>query len=256
MRSILLHIKKYINYHRLNVTSCIRKLILHLSVKRDRVSHLKRNINVKHKWHGNCYGGFYLIPDILNENSIVYSFGVGKDISFDLSIIGKYNCQVFAFDPTPVSVEWVQSQKTPSNFTFFNYGIDTQTGTSIFYINKNPKTISGSVLNNYITNDSVKIVVPMKSFQSIVQDLNHNHIHVVKLDIEGAEYSVLENILNTPITIDQILVEFHDRLINNSSIPSKHITELMANHGYYIYGTSISYEEISFVHERVISQIN
>jgi len=37
-------------------------------------------------WYGSPYGGFYVDPTLLDENSVVYSFGIGEDISFDLDI--------------------------------------------------------------------------------------------------------------------------------------------------------------------------
>jgi hypothetical protein len=52
------------------------------------------------RWFGTKYGGFYVYPDRLCQESIIYSFGVGEDVSFDLELIEKYNCHVFAFDPT------------------------------------------------------------------------------------------------------------------------------------------------------------
>lgn len=41
--------------------------------------------------------------------------------------------------------------------------------------------------------------------------LGHRRLSVLKLDIEGAEYQVLEDVLGSGIPVDQILVEFHHR---------------------------------------------
>ena len=46
-----------------------------------------------------------LATDLLNKESIVYSFGIGKEISFDLAIIEEFGLSVNAFDPTPNSIE-------------------------------------------------------------------------------------------------------------------------------------------------------
>ena len=48
--------------------------------------------------------GFYLNPEFINEKSIIYSFGIGEDISFDLSLIKEFDCNVFGFDFTPKSI--------------------------------------------------------------------------------------------------------------------------------------------------------
>lgn len=73
-------------------------------------SHLKIDIKCNHLWYGNTYGDFFVCPLLLNENSIIYSFGIGEDMSFDNVTSMNHNCHVFCFDPTPKSVDWVKRQ--------------------------------------------------------------------------------------------------------------------------------------------------
>jgi len=55
---------------------------------------------------GTIYGGWYLPEDIdLDENSIIYSGGVGEDISFDLALQHKYNCNMYLIDPTKKAIK-------------------------------------------------------------------------------------------------------------------------------------------------------
>jgi len=50
---------------------------------------------------GTNYGGWHIPIDIkLDENSIVYSAGVGEDISFDLLLSEKFDCNIVLIDPT------------------------------------------------------------------------------------------------------------------------------------------------------------
>ena len=42
-----------------------------------------------------------------------------------------------------------------------------------------------------------------------MEELNHNKIDLLKMDIEGAEYEVINDILEKNIDIDIILVELH-----------------------------------------------
>ena len=39
-------------------------------------------LNLPKEWMGNDYGGFFL-HNYINSNSIIYSVGIGEDISFD-----------------------------------------------------------------------------------------------------------------------------------------------------------------------------
>lgn len=55
---------------------------------------------------GTNYGGWYIPNDIkLDENSIVYSAGVGEDISFDLLLSNKYNSNIILIDPTKRAIK-------------------------------------------------------------------------------------------------------------------------------------------------------
>lgn len=47
---------------------------------------------------GSKYGGWIVPVDILDKNSICYCVGVGEDITFDLELIKRFDCQVYAFD--------------------------------------------------------------------------------------------------------------------------------------------------------------
>ena len=81
-------------------------------------SHLKIEIDCKSRWYGNQYVGFYLNPSSINENSVVYSFGIGGDISFDKEIIDTHKCHVYGFDPTPKPINWCKNIICQSVFIF------------------------------------------------------------------------------------------------------------------------------------------
>jgi hypothetical protein len=52
---------------------------------------------------GSDYGGWDVVLDGITKDSVVYSFGIGDDASFDLELIDRYNLVIHAFDPTPKS---------------------------------------------------------------------------------------------------------------------------------------------------------
>ena len=88
---------------------------------------------MKKKWFGNVYGGFYIHSKGLDKNSIVYSVGIGEDISFDLDIIQTFSCDVYAFDPTPKSIQWVKNKVKLSKFIFHDYGVSNSTEDAVFF---------------------------------------------------------------------------------------------------------------------------
>jgi hypothetical protein len=82
------------------------------------------------------------------------------------------------------------------------------------------------------------IVVKMKSLADIMQFLGHKKIDVLKMDIEGLEYEIIESIVNSDIKIVQILIEFHDRFFpygkQKSQIAVKKLKDENINHHRHI----------------------
>ena len=242
--------KEKINSLRLNFASWKRKRRMAKQIDPREVAHLTKTVECPHQWYGNSYGGFYINPSLLNSNSIVYSFGIGKDISFDRKCIKKHKCKVYAFDPTPKSVNFIKQQRLPNGFFFYDYGItESESGVVDFYLPKNPKAVSGSLVKTTLVNSHDSIKVMMKSFDDITNDLKHKHIDVVKMDIKGSEYLVLDKILDMNLTIDQFLVGIHDQLLKEGKSKSKKLVEKMKQKGYEIFAHSMIYEEISFIHK-------
>jgi FkbM family methyltransferase len=218
-----------------------------------RFSHLKIGIKCNHIWYGNDYGGFYVCPDLLNKESVVYSFGIGEDISFDKAIIDKHNCNVHGFDPTPKSIKWVSSQNQIPNFHFYAYGLDSKSGAVDFFMPFNDNHVSGSLVIQNNVSEQKKVIVEMKSLFDITNSLKHNHIDIVKMDIEGSEYEVLDSIFEANISINQFLVEFHERFFENGKEKSIQFINRMKKHGFEIFAISDSYEELSFINKKFCS---
>lgn len=251
---MIARIKKFLNYLKLNANSFRRKLRLRLTTSNSKIVHLSRTVSCLHKWYGSSYGGFYINPELLHEQSVVYSFGIGKDITFDMACIKKHKCRVYGFDPTPKSINYIKSIKSHPLFQFYPYGISTDTGYQKFFLPINKTHVSGSIIINETLNNENTIEVLMKSFKDITDELGHTKIDVLKMDIEGAEYTVLESIVNSKVAIDQILVEFHDRIDISGEPRSKKVVELLHEKGFEIFAVSLSYEEISFINKNIFNK--
>ena len=68
--------------------------------------------------------------------------------------------------------------------------------------------MSGSLIEQKNTDSQKVVQVEVKTLETIMTQLGHKHIDVLKMDIEGAEYDVIENILSAQLLITQILIEF------------------------------------------------
>ena len=208
---------------------------------------LNKTVTINNEWCGNQYGGFYVSTDYLNENAIIYSFGIGEDISFDLQLINEFKCKVYGFDPTPKSINWVNQQQITTNFIFSDYGIGKETEWVTFYLPKNTNHVSGSMFNFSTVNELEPIVVSVKKFIDIASEFNHKIIDVLKMDIEGSEYGVIPSILESGVIIKQILIEFHHRMFDDGAKLTKESISLLKAYGFELYAFSDTNEELSFV---------
>ena len=74
------------------------------------------------------FGDWCIDPTGLNEDSVIYSLGVGEDIEFDVGMMYKYGVKIHAFDPTPNTIEWIEGKDLSENFIFHPYGISNEDG--------------------------------------------------------------------------------------------------------------------------------
>lgn len=154
------------------------------------------------------YGGWTTVTGGLGPDSIIYSFGAGDNISWDLAVIKKFGCKIYAFDPDPKSIAWLSRQSVPPQFIFSPEGIGTYDGSQRFYDPFNPKNVYvSSIRKNKTYTD-----LPIKKMSTLMQERGHNHIDLLKLDIEGSEYAVIKDIYN--MDIRQILVEIHEHFFH------------------------------------------
>lgn len=197
-------------------------------------------------------GGWWFSPEQFNENSIVYSLGVGDEIDFDLAIIDKYGVEVFAFDPTPNSVNMLHGSKLPDRFHFHPWAVTADDGTLKFYPRLKRDGTKSDVMFTMVPEEETKddvIEVPAYSLSSISTILGHDRIDVLKVDIEGAEYEVLEGLLEAKVLPTQLLVEFHHRFVEDGLQRTYDIIEQLRAAGYRIFAISEIGREISFLRQ-------
>lgn len=174
----------------------INQILFHLSV----YSLIKKNAGLELERFGTLYGGWTVPANYFNKDSICYCAGAGEDISFDLGLIQRYSCNIFSFDPTPRAEEYIQ--KIAGNiqkYVFFKKGLWSEKKTLRFFAPKNPAHVSHSVLN--LQRTECFFDAPCDRLSNIMNDLDHKRLDLLKLNIEGAEWEVLESILQDRIDI-------------------------------------------------------
>jgi FkbM family methyltransferase len=206
----------------------------------------RNQIKCQTERHGSSYGGWSICPKGLTKEAVVYSFGLGEDISFDLSVIKKYGFKVYGFDPSPKAVKWLKEQQLPREFTLVEIGLAHYDGTAFFKPPENPEHASYTMLERPAT-EGMKVEVKVNRLKTILGSLGHDRLDILKMDIEGAEYEVLDDIMESAISIDQLLVEFHHGVDNITAAQTKRAIKNLNQHGYRIFDVSQTGREYSFI---------
>ena len=211
---------------------------------------------------GSDYGG-WVVPDVFNESSICYFADAGEDITFDVEFVKRYGCNAHVFDPTPRAIKHCKDvisaatsddfiSPIPASLKFPNYqitpiqadkiklhpiGLGREDSEAVFYPPANLEHVSYSILNLQDTTKEEGFVARCDSISNIMKRLGHDKIDCLKLDIEGAELMVLEEILNKKIAVDTLCIEFD--YIKKFKDPSlETVVNVIVSHGYSLVSTA------------------
>jgi FkbM family methyltransferase len=144
------------------------------------------------EYHGNKgYGGWSIPKNIITSESVVVDVGLGEDISFSESLILKCGCNVHGFDPTPKAIAYINKREN-SKFQLHKLGLAGSCRSAVFYLPVNSNHVSGSLTKStHIGNE--KIEVQLIDTGGIFKLIKKDKIDLLKIDIEGAEYEVLNS---------------------------------------------------------------
>ncbi len=141
-------------------------------------------------------------PQQLPPHSVVYSFGVGGDVSFDTDMAGRFGCEVHLFDPGP-GVE--------AGFKGFVQGSPCGSG-NVFYhpIGLGPCSEDSNTRWDLVINGKKCEALGLLA---VARKLGNGRVDVLKVDIEGGEMLALPAALEEgafeQLGIGQLQVEIH-----------------------------------------------
>jgi FkbM family methyltransferase len=183
-------------------------------------------------------------PDGLGDSSIVYSLGVGEQIAFDLAFMERFGADIFAFDPTPISVDMIQKLSPPKSFKFYPWAVTGQDKNIKLYprIRQDGKNVSEFQYTIIAEEGSQNQAVDVQGFtmKTIMNKLEHDSIDLLRINIEGAEYEVFDSMLDSGIYPKQIIVEFHHRFPNIGIAKTEKMLIRFRESGYKIISVSIA----------------
>ncbi len=213
----------------------------------------KPDLKVSHVVIGTDYGGWPIIPAILPKRPLIYSVGVGEDISFDLGMIEQFDAVVHAFDPTPRSLEWIGEQSLPAAFNYHPIGLGGENARVPFFPPANDAHVSFSNAPGDAQNCE-PFMAEVCTLEAIMQRLGHERIDVLKMDIEGFEYQVIETFQRGAYLPEFILVEFHHGMYQATDADTNTADEHLRKLGYDLFYVSPAGREYGYVKHGIAAQ--
>ena len=142
--------------------------------------------------YGSAMGGWDLPNGLITSDWLVYDFGVGDDISFDIALVERHGCTIHAFDPTPESIAFMEEKSLPG-FQFHPVGVWDDDTIIKFWKPSSDDSISHSADNLRLSSDYVEVEV--RTIKTLAAELGHEHIDFIKMDVKGAEQRVIPNLI-------------------------------------------------------------
>lgn len=179
---------------------------------------------------GSEWGGWSLDIDLVPENSIVLSFGLGIDISFDAQLISEKKCYVKGYDPAKLSTqksitkELKQNKDFDKHFSYYGFALSSTEQQVSWFGNSIDKKYHKNLTEQYkvetITIDKLKTIY------------DFDNVSVIKMDIEGSEYDIIQNL--NELTVPQLCIEFHDFCSDHTPEETKECINKIKSLGYYL----------------------
>ena len=167
------------------------------------------------KWNAWKYA-----PRFVPAEAVAYSVGVGRDITFDAALLAAHpTLEMHAFDNTPVASEFVHALGlaggVPRAWTWHRLLLAPRDARSVALALPEGRADSYAPVADAGEGASSPVTLPARPFWRIVARLGHRLVHLLKMDVEGAEFETIAAMeayygeAGPPVC--QFLVEWHER---------------------------------------------
>jgi FkbM family methyltransferase len=160
----------------------------------------------------------YHVFNNLTQNSCVIDLGgcVG-DVSEYIS--DKYNSYIHCYEPNQRCFDILKKKfKKKKKIKIYNSAVSNFSGKAKLYLSKlNYKNSNLIIFSQSSTLDSTKNNINKKNFLNVkVENISNilkkfNYIDLIKIDIEGTEYKILDALIKNKYKIKRVVCELHEK---------------------------------------------
>ncbi len=144
----------------------------------------------------------------LNEKSIVFDLG-GYQGQWTSDIFSKYRSRIYVFEPVREYADFIKNRfKQNKKISVYNYGLSEENKTLDIYLNNE----STSIIKQTSDKEKIKLV----KFSDFIKKYEISSIDLIKINIEGAEYDLMDHIIETDFIskIKNVQIQFHDFILD------------------------------------------
>lgn len=152
-----------------------------------------------------------LLPaEWIHRDWVCYCGGVGEDIRFERHLADDLGANVWAFDPTPRAIRYMETADYDrGRLRFVPVGLWSSNATLRFNAPANPTHVSHSVTESL--GGQTYFDAPCRSVTSLMGEYGHTRVDLLKLNIEGAEHEVMENVIGAGVRPKVITLTYEGR---------------------------------------------
>jgi FkbM family methyltransferase len=161
----------------------------------------KKNVE---KWYADNAENTLRYNYDLNEKSLVIDLG-GYEGTWTDKIFSKYQPEIHIYEPTSSYFSLLSEKYNTNNKIYpYHYGLAGKTERTSISLNKE----SSSIYEKDLETESINI----KSFKEEFDNQNWDIIDLIKINIEGGEYDLLENMIehNLHKKCHNLQIQFHN----------------------------------------------
>ncbi len=178
------------------------------------------------KWFADKGDKTHRLNYFLSPEALVFDLG-GYEGQWASDIYCKYKCKVFVFEPSKVFYDNIVNRFQPNNdFQIYQFGLSNANQTLKLFQQKDGSSIHIS------KEDGTFELIELQDANEFLNKQNITAIDLMKINIEGGEYDLLEHLIKTQWVhkIKNIQVQFHD-FVDHAEERMKAIqTELSKTH--------------------------
>lgn len=197
---------------------------------------------------GTRYGGWWLDTRRVGPQPLLIDCGLGEDISFPAAFLRRFaGARVIGIDPNPRSLAYCWANCPPGMEILANAFWITAGERIVFHLPRGqdelPKGadgVSGSIdASHEYVEGGERIETESVDLDTLLARAGRTECDVLKLDVEGAEYALLDALVASGRirAAVQVLIEFHHGVTKHTAEDTRRVVDALAASGFRLMHT-------------------